>query len=129
METVQPESPAQHCRSSASNGIKDHATSTVAAPQGLGPCKLISRLADNPQTDLTQISISSGESTDANGEDKPGDGVECSKAYRMLIQYATTEEKLETVALALEEGCVKSPGGGCKVPNDAMYKALDELTG
>lgn len=89
----------------------------------------MTRLAANPQTDLTQIPMSSGESTTANADEKPDDGIECSKAYQMLIQYATTEEKLETVALALERGCVKGPVGGCKVQNEAMWKALDELTG
>jgi hypothetical protein len=88
----------------------------------------MTRLAANPQADLTQIPLPNKE-TDANGHNELDDGVGCSKAYQILIQYATTEEKLETVAFALERGCVKGPGGGCKVQNETMWKALDELTG
>jgi hypothetical protein len=47
----------------------------------------------------------------------------------MLMQFATTEDKLDTVAYSLENGCVanKGPGGGCKVPNRVVWKALGDI--
>ena len=47
----------------------------------------------------------------------------------MLMQFATTEAKLDTIAHALESGCVpnKGPGGGCKVRNEVVWKALDDV--
>jgi hypothetical protein len=49
----------------------------------------MSRLAENPSTDLTQIELS-----DHHVEEDEAEGVECSKAYKMLIQFVTSEEKL-----------------------------------
>jgi hypothetical protein len=47
----------------------------------------------------------------------------------MLMQFATTEDKLDTVAHALENGCVANngPGGGCKVPNKVVWEMLDDI--
>jgi hypothetical protein len=60
---------------------------------------------------------------------KATDGVPCSRAYRMLMHYATTDPKLDAVARTLEEGCVPhaGPGEGCAVKNKMIWKALDEL--
>jgi hypothetical protein len=56
------------------------------------------------------------------------DGVECSRARDMLMRFATTEEKLDVVASALEEGCVRNrSGGGCHVKNGALWKTLDRI--
>lgn len=57
------------------------------------------------------------------------DGVECSEAYRMLMQYATSEEKLDTISRALDEGCTvnKGSGGGCRVRNKVIWRALDDI--
>lgn len=87
------------------------------------PCKVISYLASNPNADITQMPISEDEPQEAN---EPG-GVQCSKAYRMLMQFATTDEKLETISHALESGCVKNSSGGCKVRNEVLWKALDDV--
>ena len=57
------------------------------------------------------------------------DGVPCSRAYKMLIDYATTESKLDAVTHALEEGCVPNAGGGSKVKSKTMIKALDDICG
>ena len=46
----------------------------------------------------------------------------------MLMQFATTEEKLDVISQALEQGCVKKAGGGCKVRNEALWKAIDDVT-
>jgi hypothetical protein len=89
------------------------------------PCKLMTQLAANPSADITQVPI------ELDQIDKPGqaDGVECSRAYEMLMQFATTEENLDAIALALENGCVanRGPGGGCKMKNTYIMKALDDI--
>jgi hypothetical protein len=89
----------------------------------LAPCKLMSRLAENPSADLTQIGVSNHQV-----EEDEADGVECSKAYKMLIQFVTTEEKLDTISRALESGCTRGLKGGCKVRNEAIWKAIDDVT-
>lgn len=65
-------------------------------------------------------------------EDKPPEpnepgGVQCSKAYKMLVQFATIDEKLETISHALENGYVKNSSGGCKVRNEVLWKALEDV--
>ncbi|KAH8587408.1 hypothetical protein B0O99DRAFT_400201 [Bisporella sp. PMI_857] len=89
------------------------------------PCKLITHLAANPQADITQMPAT----VDGTHEVDGSDGVECSRAYQMLMQFATTEEKIDTIALALENGCVanKGSGGGCKVQNKFLWEALDDV--
>jgi hypothetical protein len=88
----------------------------------LPPCKVLTRLAEDPTADITQP-IGKDDDTD---EQEIG-GVECSKAHAMLMQFATTEEKLEVVSQALERGCVGKKSGGCKVRNEAVWKAMDEV--
>lgn len=101
---------------------------SVAAPSGIpqAPCKLVSQLAANPRTDIMQIPI---DADAAAADDEGADGVECSRAYQMLKQYGTTDEKLDTIAVALERGCVANKGsrGGCRVKNEAIWKALDDV--
>jgi hypothetical protein len=50
-------------------------------------------------------------------------------SYRMLMRYATTEPKLDTIAHVLEEGCMPTaePGKGCRVLNKTIWKALDDI--
>jgi hypothetical protein len=91
---------------------------TLALP----PCKVLTRLAEDPSADVTQP-IAAGDNTD----EQENGGVECSKAHAMLMQFATTEEKLEVISQALERGCVGKKGGGCKVRNEAMWKAMDDI--
>lgn len=97
----------------------------LSTPARSAPCKLISRLAKDPNTDITQILAGDYET------DKPApmDGVECSKAYRMLMQFGTTEEKLDKISYALEEGCTanEGPHGGCRVRNEIIWKVIDDL--
>jgi hypothetical protein len=89
------------------------------------PCKLITQLSLNPNADITQIPLETSSSKEA--EDL--DGMQCTKAYQLLMQFATTEEKLDTIAHALETGCVgnKGSGGGCKVKNQVLWKALEDV--
>jgi hypothetical protein len=83
----------------------------------------MSHLAENPGTDLTQIRVS-----DHQVVEDEADGVECSKAYMMLIQFAITEEKLDIISQALEGGCTKGSKGGCKVQNEVIWKAIDDVS-
>lgn len=89
----------------------------------LAPCKVLTRLAEDPSVDVTQPIVSA-----ENVDDHENGGVECSKAHTMLMQFATTEEKLDVISQALERGCVGKKGGGCKVRNEAIWQAIDDVT-
>ncbi|KAM7215266.1 hypothetical protein V8F06_009317 [Rhypophila decipiens] len=96
----------------------------------LGPCKLLSRLAENPQSDITQLTAHQ-DSADALG-DRPAEteeGVECKEAYEMLMRYATTEDRMDYVARALETGCTSTGKGGCAVKKKVIWEALDGMCG
>jgi hypothetical protein len=93
------------------------------------PCRLLTLLAGNPSADITQALGPSELNKISTNSDGPGandNGVECSKAYRMLMPYATSEEKMNKIAEALESGCTPSATGGCKVKNRVLWKVLDE---
>ncbi|OCK90507.1 uncharacterized protein K441DRAFT_666216 [Cenococcum geophilum 1.58] len=94
------------------------------------PCKLLTLLAENPAADITQVSLSTQSEKQPCNTSKPedcsSDGVKCSTAYKMLIQYATSEEKMDKIAAALESGCTPSATGGCKVKKSVVWKLLDE---
>lgn len=47
----------------------------------------------------------------------------------MLMQFATTEEKLDTICRVLEDGCTanEGPRSGCMVRNETIWKAIDDL--
>lgn len=96
-------------------------------------CKLLTRLAENPAADLRQVTPvppSAGEELHQDADaSHGGGGIECRKAYDMLIQYTTTEEKMDTVARALERGCTKNRKGGCAVKVDVVLQVLDEMCG
>jgi hypothetical protein len=90
------------------------------------PCKLLTHLADNPATDITQIlPASDNEPCPENS----GDGISCSHAYQLLMRYATTDAKQDAVARVLEEGCVPNAdsNGGCKVKNKTISQALLDI--
>jgi len=92
------------------------------------PCKLLTHLAANPRADITQMTTAPDaepeKSTQVDG------GVPCSRAYRMLMHYATTEPKLDYISQVLEGGCVphSGSGGGCSVKNTTIWQALDQLS-
>jgi hypothetical protein len=98
----------------------------LPTPARTAPCKLISRLVENPSTDITQVPLDDYEAD----KSAPTDGVECSKAYKLLMQFATTEEKLDTISRALEDGCTgnEGPRSGCRVRNEMIWKAIDDLS-
>ena len=94
------------------------------------PCKLLTLLAKNPTADITQVALPPQPSKQPckinTPEDHSTDGVECATAYKMLMQYATSDEKMDRIALALENGCTKSANGGCKVKKSVVWEVLDE---
>ena len=90
----------------------------------LPPCKVLTHLAEDPSADITQSVISTGGTTDEQDDG----GVECYTAHAMLMRLAASEDKLDMVSRALEYGCVGKPGGGCKVRNDVIWKAMDDVT-
>ncbi|EFQ97360.1 hypothetical protein MGYG_00399 [Nannizzia gypsea CBS 118893] len=98
--------------------------SECAPTATLPPCRLLTILANNPNTDVHQIPPVSNKQSD---DDHTG-GVECSQAREMLMRFATSEEKIDQIAEALEKGCVKdSKSGGCRVKNNAMWEALERV--
>ncbi|KAJ9645073.1 hypothetical protein H2199_003077 [Coniosporium tulheliwenetii] len=109
-------------RTPAEEASIDQAASAIP----YAPCKLLTQLKANPGADITQLPVEVARGEEAQDE---SDGVECNRAYQMLMRFATTEEKLDTVAHALEKGCVKNGGGkgGCRVRNEAIMKALDSV--
>jgi hypothetical protein len=90
------------------------------------PCKLLTHLAANPAMDITQILPASN---DESNSGKSEDGISCSHAYQLLMQYATTEAKQDAVARILEEGCVPNADskGGCNVKNKTISQALVDI--
>lgn len=97
------------------------------APAGVTrvpPCKLLTILADNPNADITQLPPK----VEAPDERARADGVECVQAREMLMRFATNESKLDEVARALENGCVKNRSStGCRVKNDVVWATLDRI--
>jgi hypothetical protein len=94
------------------------------------PCKLITLLAENPAIDITQMSISTNSETRLCETNKPendsSNGIECSAAYSMLMRHATSGEKMDRIAAALESGCTPSATGGCRVKKSVVWRTLDE---
>ncbi|KAH7412701.1 hypothetical protein BKA64DRAFT_637393 [Cadophora sp. MPI-SDFR-AT-0126] len=116
-----PQDCRKECNSQRLNAFSE--SKDIDTSLRLPPCKVLTRLAENPSADITQ-SLVTGEQHD----DRVDDGVECSKAHNMLMQFATSEEKLDRISQALERSCLGRKGGGCKVPNAAMWKAIDDVT-
>jgi hypothetical protein len=90
------------------------------------PCKLLSLLAENPAADVSQVPLPRLEKVPYDDISKEDTGVECSVAYKLLMQYATSDGRVNKIAAALESGCTPSASGGCKVKKSAMWKVLDE---
>jgi hypothetical protein len=91
------------------------------------PCQLATQLASNGNADIARSAFDVD--VDGSIESNEVDGVECSKAYQMLARFATTEDKLNVVARALEDGCSSVDGkkGRCKVKKEYIWKALDDV--
>ena len=96
------------------------------------PCKLLSLLAENPTADITQVATVGPGPNDhlrlKDTADREGD-VECGKAYQMLMRYATSEDKMDYVARALEAGCTSTRQGACAVKKKVIWEALDNMCG
>ncbi|KAF2188550.1 hypothetical protein K469DRAFT_703135 [Zopfia rhizophila CBS 207.26] len=112
-------------------GTCTKASSLSGYPDGTrAPCKLLTLLAKNPTADITQVPLSTQSDKQlcktSKPEDYSSDGVECSTAYKMLMQYATSDEKMDKIAAALESGCTPSAAGGCKVKKSVVWTVLDE---
>ncbi len=103
-------------------------TETEPCDRGTRPCQLLSLLAENPAADITQVVTAGPGPEDQGTADREGD-VECGKAYQMLMRYATSEEKMDYVARALEAGCTSTGQGGCAVKKQAIWEALDNMCG
>ncbi|KAK4168215.1 hypothetical protein QBC43DRAFT_116016 [Cladorrhinum sp. PSN259] len=96
---------------------------------GVGPCKLLSLLAENPSADITQVTADPSSADPLQGTVHSEGDVECGKAYEMLMRYATSEEKMDYVARALETGCTPTGQGACAVKKKVIWEALDAMCG
>ena len=104
-----------------------HTQSGAAHGKQIFPCKLLTRLAEDPGADITQIPDAPSLAEPPQDAACHGGGVECRKAYEMLIPYATSEEKMDYIARALESGCTLNGKGGCAVKSDVIWQALDDM--
>lgn len=77
---------------------------------------------------ILSADITQGPGTSGTTDEQDDGGVECSAAHAMLMRFATSEDKLDVVSQALEYGCVSKSGGGCKVRNEVIWKAIDDVT-
>jgi hypothetical protein len=100
--------------------------SNVAASSQIPRCKLVTRLVQDPTTDLTQIVDAAGPN-DSGAVGGPGD-IACGKAYEMLIKYATSEDKIDQIAHALENGCTMKGDGSCAIKSMVFLEALDRVS-
>lgn len=125
-------SPARN-KSTLENGQENgcHDAGVLPSPQGersppppSAPCKLLTRLAANPGLDVSMILA--GAETEQKIDSAEG-GLSCESAYKLLMRYATSDERIETLARSLEEGCVPDSGGGCKVKSETVSQALLDI--
>ncbi|KAH8657276.1 hypothetical protein BGZ61DRAFT_371602, partial [Ilyonectria robusta] len=118
-----PSQLGEVCRSAASPS-----GDPLLAARPKPPCKLLSRLAENPGADLTQNPDlpAADELAPTSGD---VEGIECAKAYEMLMRFATSEEKIDDVAEALENGCTSNGQGGCAVKKKVIWQVLDGMVG
>jgi hypothetical protein len=116
-------SPKKAC----TNTCKEDSPSSQNRDSVTAPCRILALLAENPAADVTQVPppLPSEKQSD-ECEPDGSDGVDCSTAYKTLLQYATTPDKMDRIAVALEQGCTPSGAGGCKVKRSVMWKVLDE---
>jgi hypothetical protein len=96
-------------------------TQTNHAQHAASPCKLLSRITTDSAGNTSQVINPSVEETE---HDLSQDGFSCSAAYQLLMQHATSEERINSLARTLEEGCVPTSKGGCKVKTKTLAEAL-----
>jgi hypothetical protein len=125
-EPASSQSPDSNATMAASPAPSPSEAPSQPAAAQARPCKLLSLLAENPNADITQVPVRP--SQDADAAHREGD-VECGKAYQMLMQYATSEEKMDYVSRALEAGCTSTGRGGCAVKKEVIWEALDSMCG
>ncbi|GAB1316118.1 hypothetical protein MFIFM68171_06328 [Madurella fahalii] len=128
-----PDSDAEMatCPTSATSEAPAAAQAETCASGGGGvrPCKLLSLLAENPTADITQVTAHPSSVDTLQGTAHGEGDVECGKAYEMLMRYATSEEKMDYVARALETGCTPTGQAACAVKKKVIWEALDGLCG
>jgi hypothetical protein len=103
-----------------------YSTHTSQCATARQPCKPLTLLSENLSADITQVPLSTQPSDLSSSTSKPdgssAEGVECGTAYRMLMQYATSVEKMDKIAAALEGGCEKSATAGCRMDKSVVWK-------
>ncbi|OOQ91476.1 hypothetical protein PEBR_00832 [Penicillium brasilianum] len=105
-------------------GLPSSSPEKGSSPPPSAPCKLLTRLAANPGSDVSMILA--GAETEQKADRAEG-GLSCKSAYALLMRYATSDEKIEALARSLEDGCVPDSSGGCKVKNETVSQALLDM--
>jgi hypothetical protein len=119
-------SPKQICASSC----KKNSLLFQTLKPATAPCRLLAPATDNATADFMQSpALSRVEQQIHNGDEletHSHGGIECSTAYKTLMQYATSQDKMDRITAALDYGCTPDGAGGCKVKSNVMWKILDE---
>jgi len=78
---------------------------------------------------VPHILIQSNRETDEFSELASGGtvngNIECSLAQKMVLPFATTDDKVDEISDKLQEGCVIGRGGGCAVKASVMWEILE----
>ncbi|WEW55080.1 hypothetical protein PRK78_000508 [Emydomyces testavorans] len=113
--------PSENTISSLELGSLHHESPSSASetPHGSRPCMSVPHILNQPNTE------SQGVSDLVPGGMVNGD-IECSRAQRLILPFATTSDKVDAISTKLKEGCVSDGCGGCKVKANVMWEALDE---
>jgi len=94
-------------------------SSTLEASEESRHCMSVSHV-------LAQPNIESWNFADlAPGGMVSGD-IECSKAQKLVLPFATSNDKVDVISKKLREGCVIDKCGGCKVKANVMWEILED---
>ena len=75
---------------------------------------------------LTQPNIESQGIDDLTPSGTMNGNVECLRAQKLVLPFATTDEKVHAISMKLKEGCVIGKSGGCSVKANVMWEILDD---
>ncbi|KAF2421112.1 hypothetical protein EJ08DRAFT_683112 [Tothia fuscella] len=122
--TLNKETPNQVCARSCKEQAPQSQKETRNLATAVPPCRQMLSPAEKAllSSRLSNQSAAGDDELEIDGSD----GVECSTAYRTLMQYATSQDKMDRITAALDYGCTPSGGGGCKVKSSVMWKVLDD---
>ncbi|KIW94172.1 uncharacterized protein Z519_05488 [Cladophialophora bantiana CBS 173.52] len=75
---------------------------------------------------LAQPSVESQGVTDLTPAGTANGDIECSMAQKLVLPFATTNDKVDAISMKLKEGCVIDQCGGCRVKAKVMWEILED---